>query len=86
MRTGVVPRRPSYICNFSMIRLLYFDYQNKIEWELRWVSTLILVRDAGTIKEQGGADRFQGALLLIIDLRFLVGPWTFVRVGDPAVF
>ena len=34
----------------------------------------------------GGADRFQGALLLIIDLRFLVGPWTFVRVGDPAVF
>ena len=31
------------------------------------------------------ADRFQGALLPIIDLRFLVGPWTFVRVGDQAV-
>ena len=37
-------------------------------------------------KRARGADRFQGALLLIIDLRFLVGPWTFVRVGDQAVF
>ena len=33
-----------------------------------------------------GADRFQGVLLPIIDLRFLVGPWTFVCVGDQAVF
>ena len=32
------------------------------------------------------ADRFQEALLPIIDLRFFFGPWTFVRVGDQAVF
>ena len=37
-------------------------------------------------KRARGAGRFQEALLPIIDLRFLVGPWSLVRVGDQAVF